>query len=112
MKKEDLDVLKQSTREALRGNTITFCQPQTAELVLSLIADHEGLIRGEQFWGERAPLLNDELLAIRPLEKFSRLIANGGEMTAEQRKELGEALAHLDAVRAAQAKKGKRSKAA
>lgn len=65
-------------------------------------------LRAEAFWNDRAPDLNDELLALRPLEAFARIIANGGELSADRRKDLDKALASLDAVRAAQAKKAKK----
>lgn len=66
-----------------------------------LLAD----LRAEEFWSERAPMLNDELLALRLLEVFARTIANGEPLTGGQIKELQRALAGLDSVRAAQEKR-------
>lgn len=68
-----------------------------------LLAD----LRAEEFWSGRAPLLNDELLALRPLEVFVRTIANGGTLSAPQLDELRKALAGLDAARGDGKKRGK-----
>jgi len=68
-----------------------------------LLAD----LRAEEFWSGRAPVLNDELLALRPLEVFARTIANGGELSAARLDELRKALAGLDAARGGGQKRGK-----
>ncbi|ATI15685.1 hypothetical protein [Bordetella phage vB_BbrM_PHB04] len=83
---------------------------ETAQLLtdaerVELLAD----LRAEEFWSGRAPALNDELLALRPLEVFARTIANGGELPAARVDDLHKALMHLDAVREEQEKKAKRS---
>lgn len=107
MKQKDFDHLKKEAQHAARtGNVSAFTNPAVAQKIISLVASYDAMQRAEDFWGERAPMLNDELLAIRPLEKFARLVANGAnKLTSDQRKELLDALANLDAVRAAQAKK-------
>jgi len=113
MKQEDFEALKATVQAAARsGDASAFAQTSVARQIGALVAAYEAQQRAEGFWGERAPALNDELLAIRPLERFARLIANGGELSGEQGKELGEALANLDAVRAAQAKKNESGAAA
>lgn len=81
--------------------------PVKAELLAEL--------RAEAFWNDRAPVLNDEVLALRPLERFARLVLSAGGLTATQASELRAALAHLDRARAgtpAPATKGNRGKAA
>lgn len=69
-------------------------------------------LRAEAFWNDRAPLLNDEVLALRPLEKFARQIFNAGGLDPADLVALNEALVDLDAVRAAQAKKSQGGAAA
>lgn len=67
-----------------------------------LLAD----LRAEAFWNERAPALNDELLALRQIEPFARLlITYSGGLPPGHEAELKAAFAHLDAVRAANTKK-------
>lgn len=100
MKQTDIDALKNTVHEVARtGNTALLAQTPTAHLVGALIEHHEATVRSEAFWGSRAPAMNQELLALRPLEKFARLIANGGTLSTAQRVELARALDALDTTR-------------
>lgn len=104
MKQTDIDALKNTVHEVARtGNTALLAQTPTAHLVGALIEHHEATVRSEAFWGSRAPAMNQELLALRPLEKFARLIANGGKLSDAERGELKAALRALDIARGAAA---------
>lgn len=56
-------------------------------------------LRAEAFWSERAGALNEEVLALRPLEKFVRLSLAGAKLKEDQADDLRHALSKLDAVR-------------
>lgn len=62
-------------------------------------------LRAEAFWNDRAPDLNDELLALRPLERFARMVIAVGGLNAGLAKESREVLENLDALRTEQAKR-------
>lgn len=102
MKNEDIDALEKIIQEVSRtGNTAMLAQVGTAQLVADLLKHHKEIVRAETFWGNHAPAMNEELLALRPLELFARLIANGGVLSKVQRDELSTALVGLDRVRGA-----------
>lgn len=113
MKKEDFESLKATALAAARsGDTSVFAQTSVARQVTALVAAHEAQRRAEGFWSERAPLLNDEVLALRPLERFARMVMAVGGLNAALAKEGREVLDNLDAVRAAQAKTNEGGEAA
>lgn len=106
MKNEDFEALKATAQQVAKtGDASAFAQTPVARQVVALVAAHEAQQRAEGFWGERAPLLNEEVLALRPLERFVRLITSLGGLPGEMDREMADALENLDAVRAAQAKK-------
>lgn len=89
MKKPNTDLLR-ALVDGVRGQR-TLTDSERADVLADL--------RAEAFWNERAPVLNEEVLALRPLEKFARLVANGGALTEAQADQLQQALQHLDTVR-------------
>lgn len=105
MKSEDFECLKKTVRDAVRKkNPAALADPRVASLVAAMLDHYEAVIRGEEFWGERGPLLTDEVLALRPLELFARIVVNGGALTDAHLDDLRAALDSLDKTRAKQAK--------
>ena len=87
---------------ALRAAAMRDDIPLDRAAVRELIEEHEAQQRAEGFWSERAPKMNDELLVLRKLEPIARAHV-AQEPEHERADALGDVLAELDALRAAQA---------
>lgn len=74
--------------------------PIDSRAVLELIAHHEGIMRAETFWSDRAPKMVDELSALRGLEPHLRALVAHGRALAGALEGAETALAALDSLRA------------
>lgn len=75
-------------------------KPIEPAAVLELISHHEGIVRAETFWGERAPKMVDELNALRPIESHLRAMVTHGRNLAGGLEAAEKALTDVDALRA------------
>jgi hypothetical protein len=77
--------------------------PIDPELVGELIQNYEGVVRAEEYWGDRAPKLVDEINALRPLETSLRAMVTHSRLVTDAAEAATIALVELDAVRSKQA---------
>jgi len=99
MKKEDLDYLNEAAMRAARGDVSAIANPRAAGLVLALLSEHEEVTRSENFWSDRAPKLNDEVLLLRQLEFPASVAVAGGKVADDRREEARKVLDALKALR-------------